>query len=347
MKLGSRILDPDRLPCRACWDLLTWEQARGHLGSPGEGAERLWPRLGGPPGRVEWMGGTSPCRGYTKGQVPAHNVGPAQPPRASVTQPCLPPTTWPALSWLPLWPEGRSGVGRGARRLEVGAGLERQPLGLTLESRLRDVPPPAHHQGLSAAGGCSGSSGPPPCPGSPRPFSSARQGPGGGFAGLQEGLRVCGGPSPLPATALVEGLQVCGGLSPLPAAALVEGLWVCGAAWAVLSSPSQCVVYLKCTRLEGLLTNCACVYTCVTSVQVTTRNVPGLASGPRTPALHPYSGLDHQAHCLFLNIRSTSPHSLDARCPASRRLLLGCSGASACWCVRALVPRRGKARHHH
>lgn len=131
------------------------------------------------------MGGTSPCRGYTKGQVPAHNVGPAQPPRASVTQPCLPPTTWPALSWLPLWPEGRSGVGRGARRLEVGAGLERQPLGLTLESRLRDVPPPAHHQGLSAAGGCSGSSGPPPCPGSPRPFSSARQGPGGGSAGLR------------------------------------------------------------------------------------------------------------------------------------------------------------------
>ena len=175
------------------------------------------------------------------------------------------------------------------------------------------------------------------------------------------GLR---GPSPLPAVALVEGLR---GPSPVPATALVEGLRVCralssahrgpgggsaGAAWAMPSSPSWCVLYLKCTRLEGLLTNCACVYTCVTSVQVTTRNVPGLASGPRTPALHPYPGLDHQAHRLFPNVRSTSPRSLDARCPASWRRLSGWSVlwgfcVPACWRVRALVPRQGKARHHH
>ena len=213
----------------------------GTWGAQGRGLRGCGRGWGVP--RGEWSGweGRAPAGGIRRGRLPAHNVGPAQPPRASVTQPCLPPTTWPALSWLPLWPEGRSGVGRGARRLEVGAGLERQPLGLTLESRLRDVPPPAHHQGLSAAGGCSGSNGPPPCPGSPRPFSSARRGPGGGFAGLQEGLRVCGGPSPLPTEALMEGLQVCGGPSPLPAEALVEGLWVCRRVCGSAGAPLLCL----------------------------------------------------------------------------------------------------------
>ena len=167
----------------------------------------------------------------------------------------------------------------------MGAALQKQPLGLTLESRLRHVPPPA-----------------------PRPSPRGC---------LRRGTAL--GPVDPP-------------LSRVPGAHLLLCLlrpwWrVSGSAGRCLgslSSPSWCIIYLKCTHLVGLLTNFACVYMCVTSTKVTTRNVPGPASGPRTPALHPYPG--RQADLTPAWTRGGPP---PAGSPWSGR----CPGTSACLCV--------------
>lgn len=208
----------------------------------------------------------SPCWGDTKGQAAGPRCGPS-PSAQGVGDPALPVPRNMACT-LPAAPVARKKKRgwEGACSLEVGAGLERQPLGLTLESRLRHVPPRA--------------------------------------------------PQPSPRGCLWRGTAL-GPVDPalprVPGALLLLRLlrpwWrvsrSAGRCLGSLSSPSWCIIYLKRTHLEGLLTNFACVYTCVTSIKVTTRNVPGPASGPRTAALHPYSDLDHQAHCLLLDIRST------------------------------------------
>ena len=110
----------------------------GTWGAQGRGLRGCGRGWGGPPGRVEWTGGTSPCQGDTKGQC-----GPS-PAAQGVGGPALPAPgnmgcTFPRC----LCGQKEEVELGGGTQPRVGAGLERQPLGVTLESCLRDVSPPA------------------------------------------------------------------------------------------------------------------------------------------------------------------------------------------------------------
>ena len=181
------------------------------------------------------MGGTSPCRGYTKGQVAGPQRGPS-PAAQGIGDPALPAPHNVACTFLAAsvarrkkwgWEGGtqaRGGCWAGETAFGTHVGvpspgcptpgpppgtvcgggllwIQWTPALPRVPEALLVCPPRPWWRVCGSAGGFAGLRG---------PFSSAHRGPGGGFVGLQEGVWVCGGPSPLPATALVEGLRVCG-----------------------------------------------------------------------------------------------------------------------------------------
>lgn len=198
---------------------------------------------GGPLGESGGTEGTSfPCRGTPRG-----SAGPAQLPRHWWPSPSCPREHGLHFSSPRARKKKWSWGVRGHAASRWGAGL-RDSLwefsALSPVSGCLTPGSPAHLTRGWPAAETPGPSGPPTCPGSLRPFSSAH-GPAGGCAGSRGAV-----------------------------------------SWAVCHLLSGCNL-LKMHLSEGLLTNFACVYTSVTSMQVTTRNVPGLASGPRTPPSTP------------------------------------------------------------